>query len=197
MRRFTNKIVVIANRQIRHGAGSARANASTRPWGSAATPRKLSLFSAALLIALCPFAAESADDLKPPVGYRNWFHVNTMIVDKGSPLFEALGGMHNIHVNSAGEAALKKGGPYPNKTVFLTDLREFTISDGAYVEGPLKGLAVMVKDSKKYASTGGWGFQFWGGGDPKKPLVTDPTKQCFECHQPKKDQDYVYSTYIP
>jgi hypothetical protein len=25
----------------------------------------------------------------------------------------------------------------------------------------------------------------------------DPTKQCFECHQPKKDQDYVYSTYIP
>jgi hypothetical protein len=28
-------------------------------------------------------------------------------------------------------------------------------------------------------------------------LVTDPTKQCFECHQPKKNQDYVYSTYIP
>jgi hypothetical protein len=27
--------------------------------------------------------------------------------------------------------------------------------------------------------------------------VTDATKQCFECHQPKKDQDYVYSTYIP
>ena len=36
-----------------------------------------------------------------------------------------------------------------------------------------------------------------GGGDPKKPRVTDAAKQCFACHQPKKDQDYVYSTYIP
>lgn len=55
----------------------------------------------------------------------------------------------------------------------------------------------MVKDVKKYATTGGWGFQLWAEGDPKKPVVTDAAKQCFACHEPKKDQDYVYSTYIP
>ncbi|MGZ8369162.1 MAG: cytochrome P460 family protein, partial [Rhodoplanes sp.] len=66
------------------------------------------------------------------------------------------------------------------------DLHDFTVSDGSYVEGARKALAVMVKDSKKYASTGGCGFQLWEGGDPKKPLVTDAAKQCFECHQPKK-----------
>jgi hypothetical protein len=65
------------------------------------------------------------------------------------------------------------------------------------VEGPRKATAIMLKDKKKYAATGGWGFQAWAGGDPTKPLVTDPAKQCFECHQPKKNQDYVYSTYIP
>ena len=150
-----------------------------------------------LLLALSAFAAQSADDVKIPVGYRNWFHVNTMIVDKASPLFEGLGGMHNVHVNSTGEAALKKGGPYPDRTIFVTDLHDFTISDGSYVEGPLKGVAVMVKDQKRYPSTGGWGFQFFAGSDPKKPVITDPVKQCFECHQPKKDQGYVYSTYIP
>jgi hypothetical protein len=96
-----------------------------------------------------------------------------MVIDKASPLFEVLGGMHNVHVNSVGESALRKGGPYPNGTVFLTDLHEFSVVDGSYVEGALKGLAVMAKDSKKYASTGGWGFQFWTGGDPKKPIVTD------------------------
>jgi hypothetical protein len=142
-------------------------------------------------------AAQSNNDLKPPVGYRNWFHVNTMIVDKASPLFKDLGGMHNVHVNPVGEPALKKGGPYPDRTVFLTDLHDFSVVDGSYVQGALKGVAVMVKDSKKYKATGGWGFQFWAGGDAKKPVVTDATKQCFECHQPKKDQDYVYSTYIP
>ena len=142
-------------------------------------------------------AAQSNSDLKPPTGYRNWFHVNTMVVDKASPLFKDLGGMHNVHVNPTGEAALKKGGPYPNRTIFLTDLHDFTVSDGSTVMGKLKGLAVMVKDAKKYAATGGWGFQFFDGGDPKRPLVTDATKQCFECHMPQKNQDYVYSTYIP
>ena len=32
---------------------------------------------------------------------------NTMIVDKASPLFGDLGGMHNVYINSAGEAALE------------------------------------------------------------------------------------------
>jgi hypothetical protein len=81
--------------------------------------------------------------------------------------------------------------------MFLTDLHDFAVVDGSYVEGALKGLALMEKDSKRFAATGGWGFQFWAGGDPAKPVVTDATKQCFECHQPQKAQDYVYSTYIP
>jgi hypothetical protein len=148
-------------------------------------------------LAIVSVSADSADDLIPPVGYRHWFHVNTMLVDKASPLFKELGGMHNVHVNSIGEPALRNGGPYPDGTVFMIDLHDFTAVDGSYVEGSLKGLALMKKDSKRYAPTGGWGFQFWPGGDPKKPVVTDTAKQCFECHQPKKDQDYVYSTYIP
>jgi hypothetical protein len=149
------------------------------------------------VLTMASAAAQPPDDIKPPSGYRNWFHVNTMIVDKASPLFGALGGMHNVHVNEMGEAALKKGDPYPDGTIFVTDLHEFTLSDGAYAMGPRKGLAVMVKDSSKYASTGGWGFQFFAGGDATKPIVTDAAKQCFECHLPQKSQDYVYSTYIP
>jgi hypothetical protein len=55
--------------------------------------QKLRLLSATLgLLAVASFPAEPADDIKPPTGYRHWFHVNTMIVDKGSPLFADLGG---------------------------------------------------------------------------------------------------------
>jgi len=149
------------------------------------------------LVAVTTIAAESADDLKLPIGYRSWFHVNTMVVDRASSLFEALGGMHNVYANAGAAAALKKGGPYPNGSQFVTDLHDFTITEGSHVEGARKGLATMIKDSKRYASTGGWGFQFWAEGDAKKPQVTDAAKQCFACHEPKKDQDYVYSTYIP
>jgi hypothetical protein len=179
--------------------GAARCAGKISKLSECTAMQKLRLLSATLaLVAVAAFPAQPADDVKPPpAGYRHWFHVNTMIIDKASPLFKDLGGMHNVYVNSVGEAALKKGGPYPDKSMFVTDLHDFTVSDGSYVEGARKGLAAMVKDSKKYASTGGWGFQFWEGGDPKKPQVTDAAKQCFACHQPKKDQDYVYSTYIP
>ena len=77
-----------------------------------------------------------------------------MVTDKAGSLFEALGGMHNMYINPTGEAALKKGGTYPNKIIFVDDVHEFT---------------------------------WWR---PAKPLVTDPAKQCFECHQPKKGQDH-------
>jgi hypothetical protein len=197
MSRYTNRIAAITDGQAREDAAPARLKGNLEPFGRAVRSVKLRLFCAALLTAMAPLAAESADDIKQPVGYRSWFHVNTSVVDKASPLFDTLGGMHNIYVNSTGQAALKKGAPYPEKTVFVSDVHEFTVSNGTYVEGPRKGLAVMVKDQKKYASTGGWGFQLWAGGDPTKPVVTDPANQCFECHQPKKDQGYVFSTYIP
>ena len=166
-------------------------------WARIKRSAGLALLSAAAVGCVTLFTAAAADDLKLPASFRHWYHVNTMVIDKGSPLFEAMGGMHNVYINSTGGAALRKGEPYPDKTVLLIDLHEFTVSDGSYVEGPRKATAIMLKDVKKYASTGGWGFQAWAGGDPTKPFVTDPTKQCFECHQSKKDQDYVYSTYIP
>ena len=183
----SDRMSVSTDDRIRNGTRWARIKSTTG----------LGLLSVAVVGVITAIAAESPDDLKLPASFRHWYHVNTMVIDKGSPLFEAMGGMHNVYINSTGETALKKGEPYPNKTVLLVDLHEFTISDGSHVEGPRKATAIMLKDKKKYAATGGWGFQAWVGGDPTKPFVTDPTKQCFECHEPKKNQDYVYSTYIP
>ena len=157
------------------------------------------LVSALAVAALLGAGAAAWADTKlaPPKDYRHWFHVNTAIVTKDSPVFDKIGGMHNVSVNAIGLKALKSGGTYPDGSVFASDVHEVTLSDGVYSESGRKVVAVMVKDAKKYAATGGWGFQFWEGGDPKKPAVTDAAKQCFECHQPKKDQDDVYSTYIP
>jgi Cytochrome P460 len=197
MSRHMNGIAAATGGRTRNGASPARLNASREPLARAARSIKRSVFAATLVVAMAPFAAESADDFKIPTGYRNWFHVNTLVIDKTSPLSDPLGGMHNVYVNSTGLAALKKGAPYPDKTIFVSDVHDFTVTDGSYVEGERKALGVMVKDKKKYTSTGGWGFELWLGGDPKKAFVTDAAKQCFECHQPKKDQDYVYSTYIP
>jgi hypothetical protein len=158
---------------------------------------------AGTLILMGAVSAQTAgDDVAFPSGFRDWFVVNSMIVTKDSPMFGQIGGMHIIYVNAKGLSTLKKGGPlpYPDGTIFADDVHQFSVKDGSYVEGDKKAVTVMVKDAKKYGTTGGWGFQVWAGGDPSKPLVPDAAhaiQACFACHTPQKGQDYTFSTYIP
>ncbi len=147
-------------------------------------------------------ATSASDDVPYPTGFRDWLAVNSMIVTKDSPISSQIGGLHIIYVNAKGLPTLKKGGPfpYPDGTVFADDVHEFSVKDGSYVEGSKKAVTVMVKDAKKYPTTGGWGFQVWAGGDPSKPLVPDAahaTHACFVCHTPQKAADFTFSTYIP
>jgi hypothetical protein len=157
---------------------------------------------AGILLPLAAPAAISDGTTVPfPDGFRNWFAVNSMIVTKDSPISAQIGGMHIIYVNAKGLPILKRAGPfpYPDGTVFADDVHDFSVKDGSYVEGPKKAVTVMVKDATKYATTGGWGFQVWAGGDPTKPLVPEggAIAACFACHTPQAAQDYVFSTYIP
>ena len=53
----------------------------------------------------------------------------------------------------------------------------------------------MVKDSRKYVATGGWGFaQFNKEG---KPADEAKLKTCFPCHEPVKARDFVFTHYAP
>jgi hypothetical protein len=55
-------------------------------------------------------------------------------------------------------------------------------------------LQFMVKDSKKYAATGGWGFaQFDKDGNVSANEAKLQT--CFPCHEPAKAEDYVFTHY--
>ena len=164
--------------------------------------RTISVLTGILLSFGTIYAQTAGDDVPFPNGFRDWFLVNSMIVTKDSPIFDQLGGLHMIYVNAKGLPTLKNGGPlpYPDGTVFADDVHEFSIKDGAYVEGKKKVVAVMVKDAKKYPGTGGWGFQVWAGGEATKPLVSDAAhavQACFACHTPQKDRDFTFSTYIP
>jgi hypothetical protein len=119
---------------------------------------------------------------------------------KDSPVFGGVDGLHIIHVNARGLAALKKGDafPHPEGIIFADDVHELSVR--ATAEGAKKFVTVMVKDARKYPSTGEWGFQVWLGGDPSKPQIpaaAHAIQACFVCHTPQKAQGYVFSTYIP
>lgn len=54
----------------------------------------------------------------------------------------------------------------------------------------------MVKDAVRYKATGGWGFARFVGSD-YKPYGGDAgfVQECFACHQPVKDNDFVFTSY--
>ncbi|MGZ5008191.1 MAG: cytochrome P460 family protein [Methylobacter sp.] len=62
----------------------------------------------------------------------------------------------------------------------------------AIVPGEFASAEAMVKDSAKYAGTGGWGFGRWENG---KLVMHEEAKakECFACHSPMKYNDYVYT----
>ena len=63
----------------------------------------------------------------------------------------------------------------------------------AFVPGAATTVQIMVKDSKKYATTGGWGFGRFING---KPVDKAQHETCFACHEANaKEQDMVFTRY--
>ena len=141
-----------------------------------------------------------------PAGYRDWKLV--------SVAHEA-GELNDIRAILGNDAAIKsyREGklPFPdgamiariawsfdpseeNNTVFGRILGR-PVARQSFVAGPPKnGVQFMVKDSKKYSSTGGWGY---GQFDDSKPAGQAVLKTCFPCHAAIKARDFVFTHYAP
>jgi hypothetical protein len=129
-----------------------------------------------------------------PEVYRGWFHVKSMVIQKGHPLYDSFGGIHHIYANKKALEALRKEKTFPDGAVLIFDLLEAKSENNAIVEGTRKVVGVMQKDSKKFKDTGGWGFEGFRG-NTRERVVSDPKSACFNCHESQKDADYIFSRY--
>jgi hypothetical protein len=154
----------------------------------------------ALAVSLAAQYGGGAKAEKFPADYRTWTHVKSMVIhDPAHPLHADFGGIHHVYVNKKGLNTLRRGGSapeYPDGTVFVFDLLEASLEDGAYVEGQRKAVAVMTKGAKRFAETGGWQFAVYPGGDPAKGVSGEATKSCFACHDTQASKsDYIFSQW--
>ena len=130
-----------------------------------------------------------------PTGYRDWTHVKSMVIQPGHQLYESFGGIHHIYANQSALEGYRTGS-FADGSVIIFDLLEATAADNAITEGKRKVLGVMQKDGKRFAGTGGWGFEGFAAGDPARPVVGQNARTaCFECHTAQKDHDYVFSVW--
>jgi len=137
---------------------------------------------------------------KVPAEYRDW-RLISVAREQGS-----LDDIRAILGNDVAINAYREGTrPFPEGTIIARIAWAYLPSEEnnkvfgktqSFVAGlPKNGVQFMVKDSRKYASTGGWGYSQFDDG---KPLTDHAMLQsCFECHQAFRDRDFVFTHYAP
>ncbi|MGR3318136.1 MAG: cytochrome P460 family protein [Candidatus Anammoxibacter sp.] len=127
-----------------------------------------------------------------PTDLRSWRHSNSkVILDKTSALY----GFQQIYVNNTGFEANKTGGTYPDGSHLTIGFYEPIREGNTITQGDIIWYASMKKDSSA-TKTAGWimdGFD----GKTLKSKIDDPIVGCFVCHMAQKDNDYVFSKYVP
>jgi hypothetical protein len=137
--------------------------------------------------------------VKIPPGYREWSLISVAHEEgKLNDLRAILG--NDVAIEAAREGKV----PYPDGTIIarlawsydpLEESSKAFRSPQSFVAGPPKnGVQFMVKDSGKYASTGGWGFAQFDDGKPASEAVHNT---CFSCHEIVEARDFVFNRYAP
>jgi hypothetical protein len=139
--------------------------------------------------------------IKIPPGYRDWRLISVAHEEGDLNDLRAILG-NDVAIKAYREAKL----PFPDGTIIARLAWKYVPSEEnnkvfgrnqSFVPGPATDwyLQLMVKDSKRYAATGGWGFaQFNKDG---KPADAAKHKTCYPCHEPVKARDFVFTHYAP
>ena len=131
--------------------------------------------------------------VKLPKNYRQWALIAP--AQEAAPLDELRAVLGN---DRAIKAYQSKTLPFPDGTVLVKLAWKHVQSpefEPASIPGAATTVQVMVKDSRRYASTGGWGFGRFING---KPADEAQHQTCFACHQARvQNHDFVFTRYAP
>ena len=134
-----------------------------------------------------------------PPGYRDWRLISVAHEEGNLNSFGAVLG-NDVAIKAYREGKL----PFPDGTIIAAlhwrhvpseeNNKVFGRSQ-SFVAGSPTNVQFMVKDSKKYAATGGWGFGHFN--TDGKPGDKAFMKTCFPCHEQAKARDLVFTRYAP
>ena len=137
--------------------------------------------------------------IKIPQGYRDWKLISVAHEEGNLNDLRAILG-NDIAIKAYRDGTL----PFPDGTIIARLAWRYVSSEEnnktfgrpqSFVAGPpTNGVQFMVKDSRKYAATGGWGFAQFNDGKPADEAVHNT---CFPCHAPGKARDFVFTRYAP
>src|SRR5215470_2068329 len=187
-----------------------------------ATTIALAIVAIAAVIYQSPASAQSSDArympqysssgelLLPPNNiWRTWVFVGAPLtpnaLNSGKANFPEY---HNVYMQPWAYAEYKKTGQFPEGTIMFKEL-QLTLpppqfKDGSrnepsgrgYFGGAFNGADVTVKDSKRFAATGNWGYFDFNHHEPKAAKTTvQPKEMCAFCHIASAQKDEVWTQF--
>jgi hypothetical protein len=144
---------------------------------------------------------DAEGQLVRPADYREWVFVTSglgmtygpeAVAPGRPPLFD------NVFVNPASYREFMRTGAWPDKTMFVLELRRadenVSINRGGRTQGPVTSMEAAVKDLQKFPD-GGWGyFSFRSpNGLLERAAPLPATASCYSCH---KNNTAVENTFV-
>jgi hypothetical protein len=157
------------------------------------------------IVAVTVTASRAADGGSAPVfvtqipdGYRDWRLISVAHEEGNLNSFAAVLG-NDVAIKAYREGKV----PFPDGTVIAALHYSHTASEEnnkvfgraqSFVPGNATNIQFMIKDSKKYSATGGWGFGHFKDGKPGDDALM---RTCFPCHNQGKARDLVFTRFAP
>ncbi|CAK0754270.1 Cytochrome P460 [Gammaproteobacteria bacterium] len=144
-----------------------------------------------LFPAAVPCVENSPNGISFPADYKDWRVISTIHRTDSETLRVIIG--NDVAINALRQGKTR---PWPDGAMIAKvawRIKHRADWQIAIVPDKFVDIGFMIKESKKFAATGGWGFAQWAGrklmpyGDD-----ADFTRECFGCHTLAKDNDYVF-----
>jgi len=134
--------------------------------------------------------AGSNEAVPYPAEYRKWAVTRSFVASPESPN----SGFHHYYANDKAMVGFTTGS-FPNGSVIVDERLEVEQHGADRFEGKRIGIAVMMKDDRQFAATGGWGFDGAKGDSPTLDASAEMRSACYSCHSKQKDRDFVFSSF--
>jgi hypothetical protein len=137
-----------------------------------------------------------------PGNYREWVYLSSglgmtygpvaKVGPNGDPKFD------NVFVNPAAYRAFLKTGTWPDRTIFVLEIRasqsKGSINSGGRFQAEQLALEVELKDEKRFP--GKWAFFDSGSSDAPAKMIPI-TAKCYSCHKESGAVDNTFVQFYP
>jgi len=153
----------------------------------------------------------AANETSIPEGFREWVFIGAPLTPNG--LNGGAAGFpefHHVYIEPGAYAEFKKTGVFPEGTTIVKELvllHEGQHEDGSrdepsgrgFFADSFAGIDMMVKDTKRFADTNGWGFFNFGHHAPPyaDKAAAAPNESCAFCHTANATHDMVFTKFYP